>query len=191
MIGLSVSEKNLPPVRLFNSSQEKIFIAQSGLIADSGFAAAPNHHTVYSNEKDSYTLQEGQDSLTVPLKWTDNNGLVVTKIFIFKRGSYEITLKQKVKNNTGKEWSGRQYSQLLRVPFTENTGNMLTGGMRAYAGGVIYTEKEKYQKINFDDMADENLDVATQGGWAAMIQHYFASAWIPPADQENHFYTKH
>ena len=56
--------------------------------------------------------------------------------------------------------------------------------------GVIYTEKEKYQKISFDDMSDENLDVATKGGWTALIQHYFASAWIPPADQENHFYTK-
>ena len=190
MIGLSVSEKNLSPVRLFDSSQEKLFVAQSGLIADSGFASAPNHHTVFSNEKDSYALQEGQDSLTVPLKWTDNNGLVVTKLFTFKRGSYQITLEQKVENNSAKAWSGRQYSQLLRVPDTENKGGMLTGGMRAYAGGVIYTEEEKYQKISFDDMADENLDVTTKGGWTALIQHYFASAWIPPADQENHFYTK-
>jgi YidC/Oxa1 family membrane protein insertase len=190
MIGLSVSEKNLSPVRLFDSSQEKLFVAQSGLIADSGFASAPNHHTVFSNEKDSYALQEGQDSLTVPLKWTDNNGLVVTKLFTFKRGSYQITLEQKVENNSAKAWSGRQYSQLLRVPDTESKGGMLTGGMRAYAGGVIYTEEEKYQKISFDDMADENLDVTTKGGWTALIQHYFASAWIPPADQENHFYTK-
>ncbi len=190
IIGLPVAEKNTAPVRLFDSSQEKLFVAQSGLIADSGFATAPNHHTIFSNEKDSYTLQPGQDSLTVPLKWTDNNGLVITKLFTFKRGSYQITLEQQVKNNTGKAWSGRQYSQLLKAPDTEGSGNMLTGGMRAYAGGVIYTEKEKYQKISFDDMTDENLDVTTKGGWTAMIQHYFASAWIPPADQENHFYTK-
>jgi YidC/Oxa1 family membrane protein insertase len=62
--------------------------------------------------------------------------------------------------------------------------------MRAYDGGVIYTEKEKYQKVDFDDMEKANLDVANLGGWVAMIQHYFASAWIPPGDQENHFYTK-
>ena len=114
MIGLSVAEKNTAPVRLFDSSQEKLFVAQSGLIADSGFAAAPNHYTVFTNEQDSYTLQPGQDSLTVPLTWTDNNGLVITKLFTFKRGSYEITLDQKVKNNSGKAWSGRQYSQLLK-----------------------------------------------------------------------------
>ncbi|MEQ1544046.1 membrane protein insertase YidC [Methyloglobulus sp.] len=191
LVGLEAAEKNHQPVRLFNSSPEKMFIAQSGLIAASGNAAAPDHHSTYTHQANSYALAKGQDSLTVPLTWTDNNGLAMTKTFIFKRGSYEITLNQNIKNNTGKDWSGRQYSQLLRVPFKENTGNMLTAGMRAYDGGVVYTEKDKYKKINFDDMVDDNLDVASPGGWAAMIQHYFASAWIPPAESENHFYTKH
>jgi YidC/Oxa1 family membrane protein insertase len=190
MIGMEVAEINTAPVRLFNNDQEKIFVAQSGLIAGSGLEAVPNHYTIFSNEQDSYTLQPGQDSLTVSLTWTDKKGLVITKLFTFKRGSYEITLDQKVSNNSGKAWSGRQYSQLLRAPDTSGKGNMLTGGMRAYDGGVIYTEKNKYQKISFDDMAEENLDVTTIGGWTAMIQHYFASAWIPPAEQENHFYTK-
>lgn len=190
IIGMDIAETNTVPVRLFNDNQEKLFVAQSGLIAGSGLAAAPNHYTVFTNEQDSYTLLPGQDSLTVPITWTDNKGLVITKLFTFKRGSYEITLGQQVKNNSGKPWSGRQYSQLLRAENTEGKGNMLTGGMRAYDGGVIYTEKSKYQKISFDDMADETLDVTSKGGWTAMIQHYFASAWVPPADQENHFYTK-
>lgn len=191
MVGLAPAEKNRQPVRLFNSSPEKMFIAQSGLIAGSGSAAAADHHTDFTAQANQYTLAEGQDSLSVLLTWTDNNGLVVTKTFAFKRGSYEITLNQGVKNTSGKDWSGRQYSQLLRTPFSEGQGNMLTAGMRAYDGGVVYTEKDKYKKVDFDDMVESNLDVATQGGWAAMIQHYFASAWIPPAESENHFYTKH
>ncbi|MBK8816588.1 MAG: membrane protein insertase YidC [Methylococcaceae bacterium] len=191
LVGLKPAEKNRNPVRLFNSSPEKMFLAQSGLIPVSGSSPASDHHSVFNSQNSSYELSEGQDSITVPLTWTDSNGLEITKSFTFKRGSYEITLSQNIKNNSGKDWSGRQYSQLLRVPFQENQGNMLTSGMRAYDGGVIYTQKDKYQKINFDDMVDENLDVVTQGGWTAMIQHYFASAWIPPADQENHFYTKH
>ena len=190
MIGMNAAEVNSTPVRLFDSNEDKIFVAQSGLIADKGLDKAPDHYSIFSNEKDHYILQPGQDSLTIPLTWTDHNGLVISKLFTFKRGSYEITLGQKVSNNSGKVWSGRQYSQLLRVPDSSGKGNMLTGGMRAYNGGVIYTEKNKYQKISFEDMADDTLDVATKGGWTAMIQHYFASAWIPPADQENHFYTK-
>ena len=190
LIGMEVPEANSAPVRLFNNDPENIFIAQSGLIAEGGSTTAPNHYTVFKSDQDSYVLQPGEDSLQVPLTWADKSGLVITKLFTFKRGAYEIILNQNVKNNSGKVWSGRQYSQLLRTPDTTSKGNMLTGGMRAYNGGVIYTEKNKYQKISFDDMADETLDVVSKGGWTAMIQHYFASAWIPPADQENHFYTK-
>lgn len=191
LVGLKAAEKNHAPVRLLNSLPEKMFIAQSGLIAGAGNQAAADHHTVYSASAQQFQLAEGQETLTVPLTWTDNNGLTVTKEFVFKRGSYEITVNHKVNNQSGKDWSGRQYNQLLKVPFSENQGNMLTAGMRAYDGGVIYTEKEKYQKVDFDDMKEDNLDVATPGGWAAMIQHYFASAWIPPAEQENHLYTKY
>ncbi|PPD42928.1 MAG: membrane protein insertase YidC [Methylobacter sp.] len=190
LVGMAVAEKNHSPVRLFNPLPEKLFVAQSGLIADNGASAIANHYTFFSSSQDSYALSSGQDSLTVPMTWTDNAGLTVTKSYTFKRGSYEITLNQHIDNASGKALPIRQYSQLLRVPDHSNQGNMLTGGMRAYDGGVIYTEKDKYQKISFDDMVDSNLDVATKGGWTAMIQHYFASAWIPPVNQENHFYTK-
>jgi YidC/Oxa1 family membrane protein insertase len=189
LVGMAVAEKNTAPVRLFNSDTKKLFLAQSGFITEKDSVAAPNHYSVFSAAQDSYTLDAGQDSLSVPLTWTDNNGLVVSKVFTFKRGSYAIALEQNIQNDTGKPWVGRQYSQLLRVPDTEGKGNMLTGGMRAYDGGVVYTEKNKYQKISFDDMTKENLKVTTKGGWTAMIQHYFASAWIPPADQENNLYT--
>ena len=114
-IGMSPAEINKTPVRLFNDNQEKIFVAQSGLIADAGLPTAPNHYTVFSSVKDKYNLQDNQDTLSVPLTWTDNHGFSLTKIYTFKRGSYEIKLDQVVKNNTGKIWTGRQYSQLLKV----------------------------------------------------------------------------
>ena len=187
-IGFAASEKNTAPIRLFNSQADTLFVAQSGFIAGNGSAEVANHHSVFTTQQDSYTLDPGQESLSVPMTWTDNNGLKVTKIFTFKRGSYEIDLAQTVKNDSQKAWVGRQYSQLLKTPSKEK-GGMLTG-MRAYDGAVIYTQANKYQKINFDDMHNENLDVASVGGWTAMIQHYFASAWVPPADQDNHFYRK-
>jgi len=190
MVGWEPETVDRSPVRIFNADKDKFFIAQSGLISSQGSATAPNHLTVFASNQDSYTLQDGQDSLTVPLTWTDNTGLTVTKAFTFKRGSYEIKLDQKIDNASAQPWSGRQYSQLLRTPEKQNSGSALAGGMRAYNGGVIYTEKDKYKKIDFDDMREEVLDTSTKGGWAAFIQHYFASAWVPPADQDNHYYTK-
>ena len=186
LVGLQPPEKNLAPIRLFDSNPENLFLAQSGLVAGDNSAAAPDHHAVFNAEKTAYELPEGQEQLSVPLSWTNEQGLRVTKTFIFKRGSYEIELEQKVLNRSAKPWSGRQYDQLLRVQHSDKSNNNF---IRTYSGGVVYTEKDKYKKIKYEEMGD-NLSFITQGGWSAMIQHYFASAWIPPAEQENHFYTK-
>lgn len=186
-LGLDKSEKNLTPIRLLNSNAEDLFLAQSGLISNSDSAAAANHHSVFTAAQDSYTLAEGQDKLDVPLTWTDNQGLVVTKLFTFTRGDYAINVEQKIANNAQKPWNGRQYTQFIRTPYTDPAGNSF---IRTYAGGVVYTEESKYHKIKFEDMADEDFAATTTGGWSAMIQHYFASAWVPPVDQENHLYTK-
>lgn len=188
IFGFQIPEVNKSPVRLFNGNAEKLFVAQSGLISSQGSSEAANHHSIFNAPQDNYVLAQGQDTLSVPLTWTDENGLQVIKTFTFKRGSYEIDLTQTVKNHSANVWSGRQYSQLLKTPSNEQNSAFM--GMRAYDGGVIYTQEKKYEKIDFDDMHDENVDVSSVGGWTAMIQHYFASAWVPPADQENHFYSK-
>ncbi len=187
LVGLEPPKKDFSPIRLLDSSTEKLFLAQSGLIASSGSVAGPDHHAFYTAEKQKYELTEGQNTLSVPLTWTNNQGLVVTKVFTFTRGSYDIAVDQKISNDSNQNWMGRQYSQLLRIPYVDDKGNTF---IRTYAGGVVYTEEEKYQKIKYNDMEDENLSISTVGGWSAMIQHYFATAWVPAADQENHFYTK-
>lgn len=186
-LGLPVSPKNLSPVRLFNSDSNKLFVAENGLIAGAGSAIAPSHHSVFTSPQNQYDLQDGQDDLVVNLNWTDNQGLSVNKTYTFKRGSYVVELAQKIGNRTGKAWSGRQYTQLLRIPPAEDNKNAF---IRTYTGGVVYTEKDKFQKVSFDDMESNNLDINTQAGWSGMIQHYFAAAWIPPAEEDNHYYSK-
>jgi YidC/Oxa1 family membrane protein insertase len=187
LIGMKAPERDLSPIRLFDSNPEHMFLAQSGLVASGDSATAPDHHAVYSSEKTVYQLQDGQDQISIPLTWISQQGLRITKTITFKRGSYEVDVTHKVSNQSSKPWTGRQYNQLLRVEHSDKSNNNF---IRTFSGGVIYTDKDKFQKVKFEDMADGNLDVTAQGGWTGFIQHYFASAWIPPADQENHFYTK-
>ncbi len=187
LVGMEPAERNLSPIRLFNPEVEKLFLAQSGLISSQGSDKGPDHHAVFQATQLDYQLALGEESLSVPLTWTNEQGLTVTKTFTFERGSYAVKVNQTISNNSDRVWTGRQYGQLLRVPYTDEKGNTF---IRTYAGGVVYTQEEKYQKIDYDDMTDENLNVSTQGGWSAMTQHYFASAWIPSADVTNNFYTK-
>ncbi|QWF71199.1 membrane protein insertase YidC [Methylomonas paludis] len=186
LIGLAAPVKNLSPIRLFDNSPENLFLAQSGLVASESSAVAPDHHAQFNAEKTEYVLAEGQDQISIPLTWTDQQGLKVTKTFTLKRGSYAIGLEQKIVNQSAKPWSGRQYDQLLRIEHSDKSGNNF---IRTYSGGVIYTDKDKFKKVKYADMGD-NVNITAAGGWSGMIQHYFASAWIPPVDQENHFYTK-
>jgi YidC/Oxa1 family membrane protein insertase len=51
-----------------------------------------------------------------------------------------------------------------------------------FTGPAVYTEAKKYQKIEFSDIKKKKADYEKQSsnGYVAMVQHYFASAWILP-----------
>jgi YidC/Oxa1 family membrane protein insertase len=187
LVGMDKKKVDLTPTRLFNTDAEKEFLAQSGLIADAGSDFVPDHHQKFNYQQQNYQLKPGENALVVPLTWDNGDGLSVTKTLTFTRGSYGISVSQKVTNHSTRAWTGKQYNQLLKTDYVDKSGNSF---IRTYTGGVVYTEADKYKKISFEDMAGDALNVASKGGWTAMIQHYFAAAWIPPADQNNHFYTK-
>jgi len=180
------------PIRLMDDKQPNIFVAQSGFAgktskSDLITTRSPNHYTNYNAEKSSHTLAEGSDTLNVDLNWTSQDGVKFTKRYGFKRGSYEITVQYLIDNQTGKEWRGNSYYQLQR---NQSTSIEESRFVYSYMGGVIYSPEKKYQKIKFDDMADSNLSRDIKDGWAAMIQHYFVSAWIPETGKTFNYFTR-
>jgi YidC/Oxa1 family membrane protein insertase len=96
-----------------------------------------------------------------------------------------VEVEYRIDNQGTEEWSARPYHQLQRTPPQETSRFLYT-----YTGGVLYSPEEKYEKIDFGDMADENLSRDVKAGWAAMIQHYFLAAWIPAAEETQRYYTR-
>ncbi|MCP5141112.1 MAG: membrane protein insertase YidC [Gammaproteobacteria bacterium] len=172
------------PFRILDDSPARTYIAQTGLIAGEG--TAPNHYAEFSAESDRYVLAAGQDILRVPLTWVDGERVVI-KTYIFRRGSYQIDVEYTIKNAAGSTWNIRQYRQLQRSrPPAESESNLIY----TYTGGAIYSPEEKYEKVDFDEMDDANLARNITGGWAAMLEHYFVSAWVPPSDKAQGYYSK-
>ncbi len=171
------------PFRLMDDG-ELFHVAQAALLGAEG-SVAPNHKQQFRAEKTEYSMAEGSDTLEVRLNWKDGSGLSVDKIYTFHRDSYVIDVGFEIKNGSGKPWTGYAYRQLQRTE-PESQSNFIY----TYTGGVIYSEEEKYEKIKFEDMKKQNLERKIKGGWAAMIQHYFLSAWIPPADETDSYYSK-
>ena len=178
------------PVRLLNDDPQQLFISQSGFLGDAGMA--PNHHSVWKAAQTEYRMDEGQEELRVPLTWTNDQGVTVTKTYVFKRGSFLIDMEQQVDNQSSAVWTASQYTQLQRKQPEKKTGSALSANSadRAYVGGVLHVPENKYEKISFDNMKDKDFSLDSKNGWVAMIQHYFMAAWIPPAEESLRFYTK-
>jgi YidC/Oxa1 family membrane protein insertase len=177
-------EQSGTPLRLLDDRGPRIFIAQSGLIGHEG--ALPSHKSRYTAEASHYELAKGQDALTVRLNWSGPEGVRVTKSYTFHRNDYRVDVSYEVTNAGRKSRDVYLYAQFLR------SHEEAKGGLTAlptYTGGVIYTQEKHYEKIDFDHMRDKPLTRDAEGGWVAMLQHYFLGAWLPGAKDNNQYYT--
>ncbi|MDP5040855.1 MAG: membrane protein insertase YidC, partial [Paraglaciecola sp.] len=166
---------------LLRPSGEHLYVAQSGLVGRDGTDS--KSRPVYSAEQDSYTLTG--DSLSIPLTYTAPNGMTVVKTFTFAKNSHRIDVSYVVTNNSSASKQVQQFGQ-LKQSMVEGEGSMF---MPTYRGGAYSTEEDRYKKYGFDDIADKKLNETTKAGWAAMIEHYFVSAWVPPQDETNSLYS--
>lgn len=179
------TDKPNEPFRLFNDTLPNLFIAQTGVVGSN--SPAPDSDAVFTSEKTEYRLADGVDVIEVRLNWAHPDGVTVVKTYTFHRNSYLVDVKVEIINTSGKEWKGRVYRQLQRTKVDEVGQSSF---IVTYMGGVVSSEHNKYEKVAFDDMAEWKAQSSFfKGGWAAMLQHYFFSAWIPPQEQSNHYYT--
>ena len=174
-------------VGLLSSQGNDMFIAQSGLLSRQD---SPNHTSLYQSRQLEYLLPDGAGELRVPLSWKSESGVEVTKTFIFRPGAYQIEVIHDVNNKSGETWSGSRYEQLQRsVPGDEDSGGFTNPGRYSFVGIGFYNPEDKFEKVDFDDIADDPYNKTTLGGWLAMIQHYFFAAWIPPGEEESSYST--
>ncbi len=160
------------------------YSAQSGLIGaqgPDGQAQRPQYQASASH------FSMTGDQLVVPLTYTTENGLQVEKRFIFHKGQYHITVEFVVTNHTGQNAHVQMYSQLKQLTTGTDEGSMF---MPTYRGSAYSTADSRYEKYSFSDIASSNLNRTTQGGWIAMLQHYFVSAWVPDASSNNEIYSR-
>jgi YidC/Oxa1 family membrane protein insertase len=176
------------PYQLFEYKPPNIFLAQSGLRGKTATEKnyAPDHHAEFTAGNSEYTLADGSDTLDVVLDWKNDKGVRVRKIYTFERGSYQIHVRHQVENGSAETWSARMYGQFQRSEVAPEGGLFRT---YTYTGGVISGPEKPYEKIDFSDMRDLNLERNEDGGWIAMIQHYFTGAWIPSAEERNYYYS--
>ncbi len=175
-------DSNMPFVLLQNTP-EHVYIAQSGLIGKDGIDTKAGRAD-YQVEGENFKLADGQNELIVPLVY-QKEGVTYRKIFVLKRGEYDIAVNYEINNQSDKTIEVEPYGQ-LRHTLVDSSGSV---AMPTYTGGAYSSSETNYKKYSFSDMENANLSVNTKAGWVAVLQHYFVSAWIPNQDADNQLYT--
>lgn len=169
-------------LELIHNEHDTLYFLESGLRNKQN--TAPTHLNLYRAEQTEYLLADDAEELVVPFYWSEN-GIEVIKRYRFPRGDYLIQVSHEIINNSAEDWRVNEYRQITRSRPLEESRLLYT-----YTGSVYYNDIDKYEKVDFDDMEDEKLKVDQQGGWIAMIQHYFLSAWIPDQESRNVVYSR-
>jgi len=177
------------PFSLLDSNSAFTYISQSGLIGPDGPDGSKSGRPHYASDQTHYQMQG--DTLVVKLNFRQESGTLITKTFTFKAGQHVIDVNMQVDNQSNQTWQGLLYGQIKRDGSADPGVNKSVGfGLPTYLGGAYWDQDKTYNKIKFDDMEESPLNKKIPGGWLAMIQHYFISAWIPDQSQTYHYTTR-
>ncbi|MGI8561564.1 MAG: membrane protein insertase YidC, partial [Luteimonas sp.] len=174
-------EAGSPPVQLFATDPGRYYTAQSGWVSQSH--PAPTHEQGFVPEaaQQAYALAAGADRIVVPFVWRGPDGVSIHRTYTLSRGSYAIDVEDTVVNAGAQPWQGYVYRQLNRVPPHLKRG-MTNPESFSFNGATWFSAQEGYERRAYDDFLDDGLvQQASRGGWIAMLEHHFFSAWIPAA----------
>ena len=165
-------EDSSKPLVLLDQSSNRVYLAQTGLIGGD----FPTHKSAmqFSGER---SLKDDQNELVLRFESGEMGGVKLVKTYTLTRGSYAMAVTHDVVNVGTSNVSPQLYMQLVR------DGNKPAGESAFYStftGPAIYTEAKKYHKVEFSDIEKNKaeIDKTSPNGYVAMVQHYFASAWL-------------
>ena len=169
------------PVELFQYTPTHKYFARSGLIS-LGNNDLPNHTSTFK------LAQSGKDGSGRPFAVfvSERNGVKLEKTFILNPGSYVVDVGHRVTQSSNNPNPLVLYTEIVRDASQEQKIGPFDGAFSAstFTGPAAYTDKEKFNKLEFTAIDKNKITIPTQvaagePAWIAMVQHYFASAWIP------------
>ena len=163
------------PVALLQITPQNQYFVRSGLIS-AGSNELPNHTASFAVSKNGRV-----DNKSFVTFVNERGGVRLEKTYYLADGSYVVEVEHRItqlnQNNTG---GLVLYNEIVRDSSAVSDSEFYS----TFTGPALYTDKDKFLKINFSDIEKNKADIpkqipAGEPGWIAMVQHYFASAWIP------------
>jgi YidC/Oxa1 family membrane protein insertase len=164
------------PTVLLDRSAGLNYVVQTGVVGAPNGQSFPTHQTPFRFV--SSDRQMTGDSLAVAFE-SESGGMKVTKTFTLHRGRYDIDVRHDLANVGSAPVTPALYLQLER---DGNDPADTSSFYHTFTGFAVYSEQDKFQKITFGDIEKKKANYIKQAdnGWIAVVQHYFATAWVPP-----------
>ncbi len=188
---ISLKRPEQPIALLDNTS--RTYIAQSGLVGPDGPDAFQSGRPVYKAEQKRYVIDKPTD---ISIQTQTDTGLIITKTFSIIPDQYDLNVTHTIKNVSSTPKTLSPFVQLKRDN-SEDPSTQNSMGMQAFLGYALRTADERYRKVSFADfetstdareLNTELKKTSIPGGYLALLQHYFTSAWIP-SSTETHAYS--
>lgn len=164
------------PITLLQITPQNQYFVRSGLISATS-NDLPNHTATFVLNKSGRADNKNFISFV-----SEKGGVRLEKSYFLSDGSYVVEVEHRV-TQIGAQGAANPlviYSELVR----DGTAVSDSEFYSTFTGPALYTDKEKFTKIDFSDIEKNKLTIprqipAGEPGWIAMVQHYFASAWLP------------
>ena len=178
-------DKNKPLVLFHRGTGTHNYVAQSGLLG----AGLPNHNSLFVAEQDQYALSGNAEQVQVRLNAEGGFPLKVTKVITFHKGSYLVDVAYELVNTGQQAVAASSYFQLIRDSTALAGSSMF---LPTYVGAAVYTDKEKFQKVEFPEIEKGKADYPKQAdnGWIGILQHYFVAAWLTKEKTNREYFTR-
>ena len=164
------------PITLLQITPQNQYFVRSGLISATS-NDLPNHTATFVLSKNGRAENKNLISFV-----SEKGGVRLEKTYFLSDGSYVVEVEHRITqiSTQGAANPLVLYSELVR----DGTAVSDSEFYSTFTGPALYTDKEKFTKIDFSDIEKNKANIprqipAGEPGWVAMVQHYFASAWLP------------
>ena len=125
-------------------------------------------------------IEKREESSTTYYLEGSSGGLNFQRKIQFASSGYRVDVEDTIISGLGEKITVTPYVVIERDDSTLDSN----GWLYTYLGPVFSSSKDNYEKYDFGDIRDSSYQNKSLGGWVALIQHYFLSAWVPDQSEE-------
>ncbi|MGI9338266.1 MAG: membrane protein insertase YidC [Gammaproteobacteria bacterium] len=161
---------------LVRSDNAEVFLPQSGMTDAKGGSGFPYHKTRFVWQNPGGDKFAGENGAATVILQAEGGGVILQKRYVFRQTSYLTEVQLAAQNTSTAALSPFAYFQLAHDGRQPASHSAL---LPTFFGAAVYTDRDKFVKVPFDDIGEDDYPRLSDDGWIGFIQRYFAVAWLP------------